>query len=94
MTEAPKHRWRVVISDVAGGRALLESTIAAAGFELEGDMLYGHAFEKFETPDEVRDVADDLARKIREISRLISELEMRFFAGPVHEYHDDGSPLL
>ena len=87
MTEAHKHRWRVVVNEVTG-QSLLESTLDAAGFELDGDMLSGHAFESFDTPDEVRDVADDLARKIREISRLIPELEMGFFTGPVHEYVD------
>lgn len=84
-------RWRVTISNVTGDRSLLESTLAAAGFDLDGDMLSGEKFEKHDTPDAVRDVADDIARKIRELARLIPDFDMGFDAGPVHEYDDDGT---
>lgn len=84
-------RWRVTISNVTGDRSLLESTLAAAGFDLDGDMLSGEKFEKHDTPNAVRDVADDIARKIRELARLIPDFDMGFDAGPVHEYDDDGT---
>ena len=91
MTEASKYRWHVTINDVTGDRSLLESTLAAAGFELDGDVLSGPVFESFDTPDAVRDVADDIARKIRELARLVPHFNMGFFAGPVHQYDDDGT---
>lgn len=83
-------RWKVKVNDATGGE-MLESALAAAGFELEGDMLFGDQFEQFDHPSMVHEVAHNLGQIIWEIARLNPELDVGFAVGPIIECDDGGA---
>ena len=84
-------RWKVEVTDAIGD--VLIETLAAAGFELDGDMLFGEPFEALDDWGAVSDSARELGQKVREIARLNPNLEMSFESGPVYEYDGDGNQI-
>jgi len=81
-------KWSVKINEARGN--ILAETLAAAGFKLDGDIISRKLFEALDTPEDVADLAHDLAHIVREIGRLNSDIEIGFFAGPVLEFGADG----
>ena len=82
-------RWRVKLNDMTGD--VLAETLAAAGFDLDGDMLSG--FDALDEWGAVADAARDLSQKVREIARLTPGLEIGFTPGEVYEYDADGAQI-
>ncbi len=82
-------RWRVRLNDMTGN--VLVETLAAAGFELDGDMLSG--FDALDDWGDVSDAARELGQKVVEIARLNPDLEIGFTTGKVHEYGADGNQI-
>ena len=84
-------RWKVEITSVSGD--IVAETLAAAGFDLHGDLLSGEPFEALDDWGAVSDAARELGQKITEIARLNPDLEIGFESGPVYEYDSDGNQI-